>query len=89
MKPIQASVIDEIASCKIKRVKGNPKEWFDSVVSEGINNRDKLFKKFKKSILPLDQENYKKANNEVKKVIATLKQNLPKTLANQKNCGKP
>ena len=35
-------------------------EWFDSVVSEGINNRDKLFKKLKKSRLPLDQENYKK-----------------------------
>ena len=35
-------------------------EWFDSVVSEGINNRDKFFKKLKKSRLPLDQENYKK-----------------------------
>ena len=41
------SVIDEITPCKTKRVKGNSKEWFDSVVSEGINNRDKLFKKFK------------------------------------------
>ena len=37
------SVIDEIAPCKTKRVKGSSKEWFDSVVSEGINNRDKLF----------------------------------------------
>ena len=54
------SVIDEIAPCKTKRVKGNSKEWFDSVVSEGINNRDKLFKKLKKSRLPFDQENYKK-----------------------------
>ena len=54
------SVIDEIAPCKTKRVKGNSKEWFDSVVSEGINNRDKLFKKFKKSRLPLDQKIYKK-----------------------------
>ena len=48
------SVIDEIAPCKTKRVKGNSKESFDSVVSEGINKRDKLFKKFKKSRLPLD-----------------------------------
>ena len=64
------SVIEEIAPCKTKRVKGNSKEWFDSVVSEGINNRDKLFKKFKKSRLPLDQENYKKARYEVKKLIA-------------------
>ena len=62
------SVIDEIAPCKAERVKGNSKEWFDSVVSEGINNRDKLFKKFKKSRLPLAQENYKKASYEVKKL---------------------
>ena len=54
------SVIDKIAPCQTKRVKGNSKEWFDSVVSEGINNRDKLFKKLKKSRLPFDQENYKK-----------------------------
>ena len=40
------SVINVIAPCEIKRVKDNSKEWFDSVVSEGINNRDKLFKKF-------------------------------------------
>ena len=46
------------------------KEWFDCVVSEGINNRDKLFKKFKKSRLTLDQENCKKARYEVKKLIA-------------------
>ena len=41
------SVIDEKAPCKIKRVKDNSKEWFDSVVSEGVNNRDKIFKKLK------------------------------------------
>ena len=41
------SVIDKKAPCKIKRVKVNSKEWFDSVVSEGINNRDKIFKKLK------------------------------------------
>ena len=81
------SVIDEIAPCKTKRVKGNSKEWFDSVASEGINNRDKIFKKFKRSRLPLDHEKYKKARYEVTKLIAekretTLKENLPKRLAN-------
>ena len=54
------SVIDEIVPCKTRRVEGNSKEWLDSVVSERIKNRDKLFKKFKKSRPPLDQENYKK-----------------------------
>ena len=73
------SVIDIIAPCKTKRVKGNSKEWFDSVVSEGINNRDKLFKKFKKSRLPLDQENYKKARYEVRKLIAEEKRNCWET----------
>ena len=70
------SVIDEIAPCKTKRVKGNSKEWFDSVVSEGINNRNKFFKKFKKSRLPLDQEDYKKTRYEVKKLIAEKKEKL-------------
>ena len=70
------SVIDEIGPCKTKRVKGNSKEWFDSVVSDRINNRNKLFKKFKKSRLPLDQENYKKARYEVKKIIAEKKEKL-------------
>ena len=37
------SAIDNIAPCKTKMVKGNSKEWFDSVVAEGINDRDKLF----------------------------------------------
>ena len=82
------SVIDEIAPCKTKRVKGNSKEWFDSVVSEGINNREKLFKKFKKSKLTLDQENFKKARYEVKKLIAEKKRNYFETKLTE-NIGKP
>ena len=54
-------------------------EWFDSVVSEGINNREKLFKKIKKSRLPLDQENYKKVPCKVKKLIAEKKRNYFET----------
>ena len=92
--PKITTVTDKLAPCKTKRVKGNSKEWFESVASEGINNRDKIFKKLKKSRLPLDHEKYKKARYDVTKLIAekretTLKQNLPKTLANQKRCAKP
>ena len=50
-------------------MKDNSKEWFDSVVSEGINNRDKLFKKFKKSRLRLELEDYKKVRYGVKKLL--------------------
>ena len=62
------SVIDEIEHCETKKVKGNSKEWFDGLVSEEINNRDKPFKKLKKSRLPLDQENYNKARYEIEKL---------------------
>ena len=83
-----SSVIGEIAPCKTKRVKGNSKEWFDSIVSEGINNRDKLFKRSKKSRLPLDLENCKKAHYEVKKLHAEKRRNYFETKLT-KNIGKP
>ena len=87
MIQIFTSVIDEIAPCKTRRVKVNSKEWFDSFASEVINNRDKLFKKFKKSRLPLDQENYKKACYKVKKLIAEEKRNYFETKLTE-NIGK-
>ena len=77
----------KIAPCKTKTVKDNCKKWFDSVVSEGINNRDKLFKKFKKSRQALDQENYKKIRCEVKKLIAERKRNYFETKLTE-NIGK-
>ena len=40
-----------------------------------MNNRDELFKKFKKSRLSLDQENFKKARYKVKKLIAEKTRN--------------
>ena len=53
-------------------MKGNFKEWSDSVVSEEINNREtNHFKKFKKSRLILDQG----AQYEVRKLIAEKKRN--------------
>ena len=64
------SVIDEIASCKTKRVKSNSKEQFNSAVSEVINDGDNFFKEFKKSRLPIDQENYNKVRYEVIKLTA-------------------
>ena len=61
-------VNNEITPCQTKRVQGNFKEWLDSVLSE-TNSRNKHFKERKKSRLPLDQENYKKAYKEVKKLL--------------------
>ena len=47
---------------------------------EKISDRDKLFKKFKKSRLHVD--NYKESRNEVQKLIKRLR-----TLGNLKNYG--
>ena len=74
------SVTGQIAPDKTKKVTSNSKEWFSSVVFEGMNNRGRLFNKLKKPWLPLNQENYKKARYENKKLITekektTLKRN--------------
>ena len=66
-------------------MKGNFKEWFDSVVSEEINNREtNHFKKFKKSRLTLDQS----AHYEVRKLIAEKKRNSFNKKITE-NIGKP
>ena len=75
----------EITPCKTERVEGTSQEWFGSFVSEGTNNREKLFKKFKRSRQPLDQENYKKVRCEVKKFIAEKKRNYFETKLTENN----
>ena len=90
MKPIETSFRNSPLSLTkqhLVKLKGNSKKWFDSVVSEGINNRDKIFTKFKKSRLSLDQEDYKKPRYEVKKLIAEKKKNYFKTKLTE-NIGK-
>ena len=48
------TVIDNIAPCKTKRVRGNTQNWFDGEVLEKLRSRDKLFKAFKKTRLHTD-----------------------------------
>merc|ERR1712015_240778 len=66
-------VIDKIAPIKEIRVKGNSKSWFDGDISERINVRDKLKKKYKKTGLQVDYENFKDTQNQVKKLIKSKK----------------
>ena len=44
-------VIDKVAPIKERRIKKNCQEWFDGEIVDEIKNRDKLFKKLKKSKL--------------------------------------
>ena len=83
-----SKLLDWFSISYVHTLKGNSKEWFDSVISEGKNNRDKLLNKSKKSGLQLYQENYKKALIEVKKLFAGKKRNYFKMEFTEK-IGKP
>ena len=84
------TVIDNVASCKTKRVKGNNQNWFNGEVLEKLRSRDKLFKVFKKTRHHIGKKIYKKAKYDAQKLIApkskhSLMKNSQKVLANQKN----
>ena len=70
------SVIDKVAPVKERRVKQNSQEWFDGEIGNGIKNRDKLFKKFKKSKLHIDKDIYNAARYKVRKMIFDKKRSF-------------
>ena len=70
------SVIDKVAPVKERRVKQNSQEWFDGEIVNGIKNRDKLFKKFKKSKLHIDKDIYNAARYKVRKMIFDKKRSF-------------
>ena len=81
-------VINNLAPYKTIRVKNQSSEWFDGELAEQISNRDKLFKKFKKSKLHIDELIYKEAKNTVQRLIKEKKKKFfSKKL--EENIGKP
>ena len=67
------NVIDKVAPLKERRVKQNSQEWFDGEIADEIKNRDKLFRKFKKSKLQIDKDNYNAARHKLQKMIINKK----------------
>ena len=57
--PKVMGVTDNLAPSKNKRIKGISQNWFDAEIMAKISDMDKLFKKFKKSHLHVDKDNYK------------------------------
>ena len=69
------TVIDNVAPCKTKQVKGSTRNWFDREILEKFMTWDKLFKASKKPRLYIDKElYYKKAKYDAKNLIAAKKQ---------------
>ena len=69
-------VLNNLAPYKTIRVKNQSNEWFDGELAEQISNRDKLFKKFKKSKLLIHELIYKEAKNTVQCLIKEKKKNF-------------
>ena len=67
------NVIDKVAPLKERRVKQNSQEWFDGEIADEIKNRDKLFKRFKKSKLQIDKDIYDAARYKLEKMIINKK----------------
>ena len=61
--------IYEIDPSKEIRIKNNNQDWFDREVADLIHVPEKLFLKFKKSKLHIDEEIYKKVRNQVQNLI--------------------
>ena len=88
---VMRTAIDNIAPCKIKKIKANTQKLFDGEVSENINTRAK---RFENSGFYIDKELYKKAKYNTLKLItakkrALLTMNSQNILENQKNYAKP
>ena len=75
-------VINNLAPYKTIRVKNQSSEWIDGELAEQISNRDKLFKKFKKSKLHIDELIYQEAKNTVQRLIKEKYIKKPKTQFN-------
>ena len=60
-------VINEIATRKVIRIKNNNQDWFDREVADLIHVWEKLFLKFKKLKLHINEDIYKKIRNQVQK----------------------
>ena len=54
---------DLIAPAKRIRVKANSKPWFNNQIISEIQRRNKLYKKFKRSGLETDKDNFKPLTN--------------------------
>ena len=72
-------VVNEIPPSKEIRIKNNTQEWFDREIAELIHAREKLFLKFKKSNLHIDEENYKKVKYQVQNLIRRKKREFYET----------
>ena len=79
---------DKVMPLKERQVKQNSLEWFDGEIADEIKNRDKLYRKFKKSKLQIDKDIYNAARYKLQKMIINKKRVFLKNKLTQ-SIGKP
>ena len=77
-------VVNEITPSREIRIKNNTQKWFDREIAELIHAREKLFLKLKKSMLHIDEENYKKVKYQLQNLIRKKKKEFYETNLRQK-----
>ena len=74
------NIFNKHAPLKEKKLKGKPCKWLNGDVKKGMDNRDKLLRKVRKSGLESDWNEYRKmrnmCNSKVKAAKKTYHQNL-------------
>ena len=80
--------VNKVTPTKTIRIKINTNEWFHGENAEKIAARDKLFRKFKKSKLSVDEILYKETRNTVQALIKDKKRTLLQDKLSE-NLGKP
>ena len=73
------NVIDKVTPMKERRVKQNSQEWFDEEIADEIKNRNRLFKKSKKSKLHIEKDIYNAARYKLQKMVINKKEHFLKT----------
>ena len=73
LKEILINVFNTHAPMISKRVKGKKSPWLDRDIKTEMNNRDKLYRKFRKSKSEVDFDTYKKQRNKVNVIVRKAK----------------
>ena len=82
------NAINTSAPCRQKRAKAKTEEWFDGEIAEAISVRNKLYKKFKKNRLTINQQNFREAKYKVEDLTKHKKREFFENKLSE-NVGRP
>ena len=82
------NAVNVSAPCRRKRTKAQTEEWFDGEIAESILLRNKLYKKFKKNRIHINEQIFKEAKYKVVNLIKQKKKEFFKNKLNE-NIGRP